>query len=177
MHKFKENYFDSYLWQSTINGEKLKLSQAQIKFITFIPSLNICREIGKPIFDGINDIISNNGVKEYTLLILEDIYSSAFRFNSYQAEWIADILSYIDDFYLSFKKNMILASVNSSASLIQYSNIIIGAGHAVFETIKNLDIHSKPRILSFKDLSTSSAVFFNSKPNATIMLVNQIKHE
>ncbi|KAG2235803.1 hypothetical protein INT48_001029 [Thamnidium elegans] len=53
---------------------------------------------------------------------------------------------------------------------INLRSLLEGAGIGIFEAIQNSDIYCKPRIMSSEDLTTSSSVFLNSKPDAIINL-------
>ncbi|KAG2230318.1 hypothetical protein INT48_002743 [Thamnidium elegans] len=154
-----------------------ELNDLQEKFIRSIRPFDVCAEIGQSIIESMKDVVSNKFSKDYELLVLEDIYSSAWkkklflqnydlsvmRPNISLVKWLKYILEY-NRRSLNAITTMTKNSLENDQ--ISLSHIFSGADFGVHEAIQNADMNSLPRIVSSNNTAISPSIFQNSKPNA-----------
>ncbi|GAA5798335.1 hypothetical protein HPULCUR_003737 [Helicostylum pulchrum] len=142
------------------------LTENQKIFIASISPLSVNAEISSFLFGYLKDIVSNNFTKSYKFLLAKDIYFEPYNtFEQVNLKWLEYILE-----YNRRSLNSIVTSVAPWESDIVPKFLLRGAGIGIFEAIQHSDMYCKPLIIQSEDLSTSSSVFLNSKPDVIVNL-------
>ncbi|GAA5804836.1 hypothetical protein HPULCUR_010344 [Helicostylum pulchrum] len=146
--------------------KKWMLTENQKKFISSLSPLSVCAGISSFLFSDLKGIISNNSTKSYKFLLVTDRYTYWFaESESVDLTWLKYILE-----YNRRSLNFIVTTKAQRRNIIIPSFLLAGAGICTFEAIQHSDMYCKPRIMQSKDLTTSSSVFLNSKPDAIVNL-------
>ncbi|GAA5800302.1 hypothetical protein HPULCUR_005728 [Helicostylum pulchrum] len=142
------------------------LTENQKCFIVSLSPLSVCAEISSFIFGDLKDMISNNSTKSYRFLLVTDKYTYGLnQFEKMTLTWLEYILE-----YNRRSLNSIVTTITPLESNIIPEFLLRGAGIGIFEAIQHSDMYRKPLIMQSEDLSTSSFVFLNSKPDAIVNL-------
>ncbi|KAG2233963.1 hypothetical protein INT48_009776 [Thamnidium elegans] len=142
-----------------------QLNQLHTTFLKSIRIYDICVEIGKTLLDNLKDLLSSNFLKEYSIVILQDYYTSEVEFDPSLVEWLKYTLEYNRRF---LKLITTTKKATTNTKVVRRKNILQGAGLGVLETIQNADMYIKPRMLSKGYSPGSSSLFLNSRPNVII---------
>lgn len=143
------------------------LSESQKKFIQSLSSFSVSAEISTFLFGRIKDIISNNFTMRYEFLLVTDIYSNQSSISINMIKWLIRFLEYN---IRSLNSIVTIAKIDLDTDYVNLQYLLKGAGSGIFETIQHSDIYCEPRIMLSEDLTPSSSVFLNSKPDAIINL-------
>ncbi|KAI9263515.1 hypothetical protein EDC94DRAFT_606987 [Helicostylum pulchrum] len=156
------------LWTPLITDtSKWELDKHQEAFMGSICLFNICKKIGETMSSNIKDLLLNNLVKEYNILIYYDKYSSGIYINSNLTKWSNYMLEYNR---ISFNAKNIIDKSYFMEKELGYHAIESGAFIYVVDVIRNSDISSKPRILPEQNSTSSSSIFLTSKPGAIMSI-------
>ncbi|KAI8087077.1 hypothetical protein BDF21DRAFT_413689 [Thamnidium elegans] len=154
-----------------------ELNDLQEKFIRSIRPFDVCAEIGQSIIESMKDVVSNKFSKDYELLVLEDIYSSAWKkklfLQNYDLSVMKPNISLVKwlKYILEYNRRSLNAITTMTKNSLEndqisLSHIFSGADFGVHEAIQNADMNSLPRIVSSNNTAISPSIFQNSKPNA-----------
>lgn len=141
------------------------LNQPQKKIIESICLSQMCTEISRTLYNKLKHVISDSFVKKYTLLEIEDHYSSEVELDRHLLQWVRVMLEY---------NRVFLNSITTMDKIIYRDRIFSpfeihkGAGYMVSAVRHNSSMHCKPYTLPVKEFVTSSSIFLNSKPDAII---------
>ncbi|KAI8087094.1 hypothetical protein BDF21DRAFT_413720 [Thamnidium elegans] len=149
-----------------------QLNQLHTTFLKSIRIYDICVEIGKTLLDNLKDLLSSNFLKEYSIVILQDYYTSEVEFDPSLVEWLKYTLEYNRRF---LKLITTTKKATTNTKVVRRKNILQGAGLGVLETIQNADMYIKPRMLSKGYSPGSSSLFLNSRPNVIININISLK--
>ncbi|KAI9274962.1 hypothetical protein EDC94DRAFT_3472 [Helicostylum pulchrum] len=142
------------------------LTENQKQFIISLSPSSVCAGISSFLFGDLKGIISNNSTKSYTFLLVTDKYSCEFDpSEKMPLTWLAYILE-----YNRRSLNAIVTSITPRESDIILPFLLEGVGIGIFEAVQHSDMYRKPLIMESEDLSVSSPVFLNSKPDAIVNL-------
>lgn len=118
--------------------------------------------MSKHLPNSLRDLLTNNLVKEYSILKFTDSYSNETRFSRDLVNWSRFMFEYNR---ISFGSNYIIPK-DLWMKEIELSGLMAGVERYTFDAIQNSDLHSKPRILPAEHSATSSSIFLDSKPDA-----------
>ncbi|GAA5798352.1 hypothetical protein HPULCUR_003754 [Helicostylum pulchrum] len=148
-YEILEEHKAVYLERPFITDESIsELDKKHEALIKSIRVIDICTEISKHLPNNLKLLLPNNLVKEYSLLNLTFWSEYLFEYNR-----------------IYFGSNYIIPKCLSITDF-EHSNVLEGAVRYLFDALRNSDLYSKPRILSTKQLATSSSIFLKSKPDA-----------
>ncbi|KAG2230313.1 hypothetical protein INT48_002738, partial [Thamnidium elegans] len=147
-----------------ISTDGWKLDKRQKAFVESLCFFDICKETSKARHNTIKDLLLNNVVKDYSLMIFIDQCSSKVKLDLDMLNWSKYMLEY---YRISFNDKITVHEINS-LKVIDHEIVTVGAGYYAFDAIYNSDIYCRPRII--ENPATSSSIFLKSKPNAILNL-------
>ncbi|KAG2235754.1 hypothetical protein INT48_009169 [Thamnidium elegans] len=126
---------------------------------------------GKDLLEKVKYIISNNFVKKYEFLILEDRPTSEARSRSilFPLKRRNTLAPPLVRWLMHLTKLNSLTLINKVTSFpygVDVNSIMFGTERIAQEAIQNANIHCKPRMLLDEYSAQSLTLFSNSKPNA-----------
>ncbi|KAI8047260.1 hypothetical protein BDF21DRAFT_210505 [Thamnidium elegans] len=148
--------------EDTILNIMKELDKRKEKLIRSIRPFDICAEISKHLPNNLKRLISNNLVKEYSILKFTDRYTSKIELNEGLLNWSRFLFQY----NRTYSGPSYIAPKDISNKYIDNSGIIRGTFQYSINAIQNSSIYSKPHILSAEHSAISSSTFLNSKPDA-----------
>ncbi|KAI8078354.1 hypothetical protein BDF21DRAFT_420353 [Thamnidium elegans] len=146
---------------------KWELDKNQEVFMRSICLFDICAEIGKNKFNNVKDLVLNNCVKEYKLVIFIDTCSSEIYPDQNLLNWSKYMLEYNR---ISFNAKNVTYKSQGLEEKIDCSTILLGAKQHGCNTLRNSAINSKVRIIPVQGSVISSSVFLDSGPDAIITI-------
>ncbi|KAI8058903.1 hypothetical protein BDF21DRAFT_403529 [Thamnidium elegans] len=162
-YNMKDEDEDFYLMKPFITEENIsKLDKHQEERIRSIRPFDICAEISKHFPNNLKQLLSNNIAKEYSILKVNDEYTSEIELDQGLLQWSRFLFEYnrisVSSSYI-VPKSLLYKYIDSQ-------DIMRGTFRYSINAIQNSNIYSKPRILSTEHSATSSSIFHNSKPDA-----------
>lgn len=144
---YKTNIKHGKLGESWITEKsEWKLNTSQKAILKSIRHFYVYSSIIEALYDHMKSILSNNFIKKYVLLIVEDQYSSGVELSSPLLKWLQYMLEY-NRRSLNYITTMTKSDLSTE---ISRDNILLGAIEGVLETIQNAYMYCKPRILLAK---------------------------
>ncbi|GAA5806592.1 hypothetical protein HPULCUR_012132 [Helicostylum pulchrum] len=159
-----KRYTETKPW--IIFQKRWMLTENQKQFIMSLSPLSVCAGISSFLFSDLKDMFSNNSTKSYKFLLVTDKYTYGFdQSESVNLTWLEYILE-----YNRRSLNYIVTNIDPLESDIEPPFLLKGAGIGIFEAVRHSVMYGKPLIMQSEDLSTSSSVFLNSKPDVIVNL-------
>lgn len=148
------------------------MNETQKAYIRSVSLIELGDQISESLLESLRDLISNNCVKEYDFLVLQDSYSSSLTYSRTQAMRNFSLISWLKIMLECdrVRLNFMTTVFNPQLAMhpISLGDIVSGASLGVIENVQNSDIYCKPRIVPKKDIPTLSSKYFNARPNSII---------